>query len=748
LYNQRVLDPEVLLARLNPPQRDAVVHGDGPLLVLAGAGSGKTRVIAHRIAHLIGVRGIDDRHVLAVTFTNKAAGEMARRVESLLAPVGLRAPLVATFHSACVRILRQHVHPLGYKPHFTIYDEDDRLSLVKECIRERGVDERNLTASAVVHRISSAKNRMMSVDEMAKSARGPSEAEAALIYKRYEERLRATGAVDFDDLLLLVVRLFQEAPSVLDWYRGLWHHVLVDEYQDTNRVQYRMIRLLTSKHRNICVVGDPDQSIYKFRGADLGNILDFETDYPGTRVIRLEENYRSTQRILALAAGVIAHNRLRKDKTLWTQNAEGDAVSVYRAWDEHEESNWVAQSIVKARGEGAAFSDMAVFYRTNAQSRVLEDALRRAGIPYVIVGSVRFYERKEIKDVLSYLRLIVNPDDDVAFRRAIGAPARGIGKTSLTRLDDVAVREHRALLDLAATPPVDITGKQRRGLEEFAALIARLRTERAGARLPAFIDLVLDTTGYRAALEQERSPEAQARLENLEELIAAAEDHEQTQPDPSLESFLDGVALVADVDEMPEESRGVTMMTLHSAKGLEFPVVFLTGLEEGVFPHMRSLENPEEVEEERRLCYVGLTRAKEKLALSWALHRRLHGYGVGEPSRFLREMPEEHLTMVNARRAEPTFQESRASYGAPRASYGGARDSYGGPSGPPLPMPGEDDLPMKVGAKVRHARFGEGLVVGVEREGEDVMVTVRFASVGRKRLSLQYAHLEEIDGHE
>jgi DNA helicase-2/ATP-dependent DNA helicase PcrA len=727
-----VLDQEALLARLNPPQRDAVTHGEGPLLVLAGAGSGKTRVIAHRIAHLIGVRGVDPRHVLAVTFTNKAAGEMARRVEALLAPIGVRAPIVATFHSACVRILRQHIHHLGYKPHFTIYDEDDRLALVKECIRERGGgDERSLTANAIVHRISAAKNQMMSVDEVAKAARGPHEAEVALIYKRYQERLAATGAVDFDDLLLLVVRLFQEAPSVLDYYRGLWHHVLVDEYQDTNRVQYRMIRLLTSQHRNICVVGDSDQSVYRWRGADIRNILEFEEDYPGTRVIKLEQNYRSTQRVLALAAAVIAHNTRRKDKTLWTENAQGERARVYRAWDEHEEANWVAQSLVQARGEGAAFSDIAVFYRTNAQSRVLEDALRRAGIPYVIVGSVRFYERKEVKDVLAYLRLIVNPDDDVAFRRAIGVPPRGIGKTSLTRLDDVAVRERRALLDLAATPPADVTGKQRRALEDFTALVTRLRAERAGAPLPAFIDLVLDATGYRASLEQERSPEAQARLENLEELIAAAEDHERTQPDPSLESFLDGVALVADVDELPEESRGVTLMTLHSAKGLEFPRVFLTGLEEGVFPHMRALDTPEEIEEERRLCYVGLTRAKEKLALSWALHRRLHGYGVGEPSRFLAEMPDEHLTMVNARRAEPTFEEVQASYARPSAA--------------PLPAPGDDDLPMKVGTHVRHARFGEGLVVGVEREGADVMVTVRFASVGRKRLSMQYAHLEEID---
>jgi DNA helicase-2/ATP-dependent DNA helicase PcrA len=430
--------------------------------------------------------------------------------------------------------------------------------------------------------------------------------------------------------------------------------------------------------------------------------------------------------VLALAAGVIANNTERKEKTLWTQNPEGEPARVYRAWDEHEEAGWVAQSIVGARGEGAAFSDIAVFYRTNAQSRVLEDALRRAGVPYVIVGGVRFYDRKEIKDVLAYLRLIVNPDDDVAFRRAIGAPARGIGRTSLDRLDAVAVREHRPLLDLAGAPPADVSGKQRRALEEFAALIARLSTERAGAQLPAFVDLVLDASGYRADLEQERSPEAQARLENLEELIAAAEDHERTQPDPSLESFLDGVALVADTDEMPDEARGVTLMTLHSAKGLEFPRVFLTGLEEGVFPHMRSLESSQEVEEERRLCYVGITRAKEKLAISWALHRRLHGYGVGEPSRFLSEMPEQHLTLVNARRAEPTFHEAPAPYA-------------------PLPSAVDDDLPLKVGAHVRHARFGEGLVVGVEREGDDVMVTVRFASVGRKRLSMQYAHLEEID---
>ncbi len=719
-----MLDRDALLAELNPPQRDAVTAGDGPLLVLAGAGSGKTRVIAHRIAWLLGVCGVHPKNVLAVTFTNKAAGEMARRVEELVAPVGIRAPLIATFHSACVRILRQHIRHIGYPPHFTIYDEDDRLQLVKECMRELDMTDRTWTPASIVQRISAAKNQMVALEEVERAARGPREERIAALFRRYQERLVAAAATDFDDLLLLTVRLFTEAPAVLAWYHGLWTHVLVDEYQDTNRAQYRIIRQLTAGHRNVCVVGDADQSIYKWRGADIRNILDFETDYPGTRVIRLEQNYRSTKRILALASAVIAHNVSRKDKGLWTENGEGERAAVYRAWDEHEEANFVAQTILAARGAGSAWDDIAVFYRTNAQSRVLEDALRRGGIPYVVVGSVRFYERKEIKDALAYLRLVVNPADDVAFRRAIQTPGRGIGRATLTRLEELAVREARPLLALAAAPPADVTGKPRRALEEFAALITRLATAREKTPLPAFIDLVLDASGYREDLKQERSSEADARLENLEELIAAAEDYARGPETATLEGFLDGVALVSDVDELPDGTRGVTLMTLHSAKGLEFPVVFLTGMEEGVFPHARSMDSVDEIEEERRLCYVGITRAKARLWISYALHRRAHGYGLGEPSRFLLEMPAEHLALLG---------------GADRAGAPAAPDAEAS-----LADASDDDLPLKVGARVRHGRWGEGLVVGVERSGADTLVTVRFASVGRKQLSLQYAQLEEI----
>ena len=714
---------EHLLDDLNPSQREAVIAGDGPLLVLAGAGSGKTRVIAYRIAWMLAHRDLPPRNLLAVTFTNKAAGEMKRRVEELLAPAGIKSPLIGTFHSVCVRMLRQHGTHLGLPLHFTIYDEDDRLALVKECMKEGELADRSFTASTAVHRISFLKNQMTAVSEALRDARGPWEKKAALVYSRYEKRLRETGAVDFDDLLLLVVRLLAETPEVLAWYRGLWRSVLVDEYQDTNRAQYRIIRLLTQEHRNVCVVGDSDQSIYKWRGADIRNILDFEDDYPGTKVVRLEQNYRSTQRILAVAAGVIAHNVQRKDKTLWTENPAGEPVRVYRAWDEHEEASFVAQSILGLRGEGVSWDGVAVFYRTNAQSRVLEDALRRARIPYVIVGGVRFYERREIKDTLAYLRLTVNPADDVAFRRAIGAPSRGIGQATLARLDEEATRQSRPLLAVAAEPPADVRGKPARTLQDFAALIGRLAGQRRDLAPPAFIDLVLDQTSYRESLRHERSPEAEGRLENLEELIAAAEDFTHTEAEPTLEGFLDGVALVSDVDELKDAEARVTLMTLHSAKGLEFPAVFVTGLEEGVFPHARSMNDPDEIEEERRLCYVGVTRAKERVVLSWALHRRIHGYGVGEPSRFLREMPEDQLLPLNAGRVQ---EPSAPSIAVPRYE------------------PEEPSWPIKVGARVRHARFGEGLVVGVEKDGADTVVTVGFASVGRKRLSLQYAQLEEL----
>ena len=719
--------PESVLASLNPAQREAVIATAGPVLVVAGAGSGKTRVIAHRIAYLLGVEGVNPRHVLAVTFTNKAAEEMRRRVEDLVLPAGIRPPLIATFHSVCVRILRERAGPAGLRPGFVIYDEDDRLALVKEILRELDFDERTLTPSAAVHRISHAKNHMIPPAELETLARTPREERIARLYRRYEERLAEIGALDFDDLLLRVVRLLESVPEAVAWYRALWTYVLVDEYQDTNRAQYRIVQLLTAQHRNLCVVGDPDQSVYRWRGADLRNILDFERDFPDCRVVTLEQNYRSTKRILAIAGAVIAHNLARKDKRLWTDNAEGERAALYRAWDENEEASFVAQSIRARAAEGGDYREVAVFYRTNAQSRVLEDALRRASIPYLIVGGVRFYERREIKDMVAWLRLVVNPRDDMAFRRAVAAPARGVGRATLDRLADVARTRQSALLPECRDLPADVGGRPRKALQEFAETVERLRARRAELAIPAFLDEVVARSGYREALKAERTAEAEARLENLEELVAASEEFILSQEAqggaPTLEAFLDSIALVADTDELDAEAGGVTMMTLHSAKGLEFPVVFLTGMEEGVFPHSRSMDDPEELEEERRLCYVGITRARRQLVLSYALHRRIQGYGASQPSRFLREIPEEHLAMLNVRRADP------ARPAAPE---------------PPIDEEPGDDFPLRLGAKVRHARWGEGLLVGLERGGDDVIATVHFASVGRKRLSLQYARLEEL----
>jgi DNA helicase-2/ATP-dependent DNA helicase PcrA len=718
---------EGVLRFLNPSQRDAVTATDGPVLVIAGAGSGKTRVIAHRIAYLLGVEGVNPRRILAVTFTNKAAEEMRRRVEHLVLPAGIRPPLIATFHSACVRILRERAAAAGLPASFVIYDEDDRLGVVKDAMRELDLDEKALPPATAVHRISHAKNQMLSPDEVEQLARTPREERIAALYRLHEQRLRAAGALDFDDLLLYVVRLFETAPEALAWYRTLWTHILVDEYQDTNRAQYRIVQLLTQEHRNLCVVGDPDQSVYRWRGADLRNILDFEKDFPDCKVVVLDQNYRSTRRILDIASAVIAHNVARKDKRLWTENAEGERAAVYQAWDETAEAGFVAQSIRAAHREGVDYRDVAVFYRTNAQSRVLEDALRRASVPHLIVGGVRFYERREVKDIVAYLRLVVNPADDAAFRRAVGAPARGIGKATMERLAAVARAQGLGLLAACGALPRDFGTKPRQALEEFARLFARLTARRRELAVPGFVDEVVVLSGYRDALQTERSAESVARLENLKELGSAAEEFVTGQQalglsEATLERFLDSIALVADTDEIDAETSSVTLMTLHSAKGLEFPVVFLTGMEEGVFPHSRSLEDPEELEEERRLCYVGITRAKQRLVLTYALHRRSQGYAAGEPSRFLEEIPESQLVMLNA----------RASASAPLPARERAEPDQA------------DDFPFRLGARLRHARYGEGLLVGLEREGGEVIATVRFASVGRKRLSLQYAHLEEI----
>jgi len=718
---------ERILAGLNPAQHEAVLHTDGPLLVLAGAGSGKTRVIAHRIAYLV-ARGVDPRRILAVTFTNKAAGEMARRVASLLEEWSGRRPLVATFHATCVRILRAEIHHLGYPRGFVIYDEDDRLSLVRELIRAEGFDERLLPAAVVVARVSRAKNQLRGAEEFQTAARSPRDEQIGRVFERYEGRLRAAAALDFDDLLGWTVRLWQEHPEVLLYYRGLWRHVLVDEYQDTNLAQYRLLRLLTDAHRNLCVVGDPDQSIYAFRGAELRNILDFERDFPDCRVVRLEQNYRSTGQILEIAGAVIAHNRARKPKVLWTDNARGGRAHLYGAWDETAEAAWVARTIADLAGQGVPLDGVAVFYRTNAQSRVLEDAFRRLGLAYRVVGSVRFYERKEVKDALAYLRLALNPDDDVAFLRAVAAPPRGIGKATLARLAEAGGPSGRSLLASAATADAESVGpRAARALREFAALQLELAAMAAAPRpLAARIGDLIDATGLRAALRREGTSEAEGRIENLDQLVAAAGEFEAGEGTDELAAFLDSVALVSDLDELAEPRAAVTLMTLHAAKGLEFPVVFLTGLEEGVFPHARALGDADGLEEERRLAYVGLTRAKEQVFLSYACRRRTGGYaGAQEPSRFLREIPPEALVPVGD---------------------GPGRAAEGRPAPRPAASvsPEDRDYPLRVGARVRHARWGEGLLTGIERDGDDFVVTVSFAAGGRKRLALRYAHLEEL----
>jgi ATP-dependent DNA helicase UvrD/PcrA len=726
-------DVAALLAGLNPVQQEAVCHVDGPLLVLAGAGSGKTRVIAHRIAYLV-ARGVDSRRILAVTFTNKAAGEMAARVASILAgrPGGRRPPLVATFHATCARLLRAEIHHLGYPRSFVIYDEDDRLALVRDCYKELGLDERSLPPAAAIARISRAKNQLLGPDAVEAAVRGPREAEVARLYTRYAARLRALGAVDFDDLLGLTVELFARHPEVLDYYRDLWRYVLVDEYQDTNAAQYRLLRQLTAVHRNLCVVGDPDQSIYRFRGADLRNILDFERDFPGCRVVRLEQNYRSTGRILEIAAAVIAHNQVRKEKTLWTENAPGDAARLFRARDEAEEARWVTRAVAELRADGLPLDGIAVLYRMNAQSRVLEDAFRVASLPYHIVGSVRFYERREIKDALAYLRLVTNPADDLAFRRALGAPPRGIGRTTLGRLEELAAAARTPLFVAAGRATADLGGRAGRALSEFVGLIDRLAvTVTAPGPLGERVAAVVDGSGLREALRREGTAEAESRLENLDELVVAAEEFAARSEGDDLGAFLDSVALISDVDELEEPRPAVTLMTLHSAKGLEFPAVFLTGLEEGVFPHGRALDDEEGVEEERRLAYVGLTRAKVRLFLSYAAERRLGGYaGQREPSRFLLEMPPEAVVPVGSRRAPPAP-------GRPLAWPG--RVSEPGPDPDPA-----DEFPLRVGARVRHAGWGDGILTGIQKDGGDVVVTVNFVSVGRKRLLLRYAPLEEV----
>lgn len=718
-----------LLDGLNPAQAAAVTHSGGPLLVLAGAGSGKTRVLTHRVAYLIQEQGVLPYSVLAITFTNKAAREMRERIDRLL-PERADEVWVFTFHSACLRILRRDIGSLGYQPQFVIYDEDDSLTVLKGCLREMDLDPKRYPVGRFRHVISGHKNQLVGAQDLAATAGDYFEELAARVYRRYQEKLETNNALDFDDLLGLTVRLFQEAPAVLEHWRRRFRHLLVDEYQDTNHAQYVIVKLLSQRHRNLSVVGDPDQSIYKWRGADISNILDFERDYPDATVIKLEQNYRSTGRILAAANKIIVHNSARREKRLWTASGEGEPIHMLRAANEAQEARFVAERVRWLHfSENRPYTNFCVLYRTHAQSRVLEEHLLRSGIPYTIVGGLRFYERKEIKDLLAYLRLIVNPADDVSLQRIINVPRRGVGQASLTKFFDFVRREMiPAGLALERAAEIEgLTAKVRRAIVGLGERMTawRVRAEESG-QVTALVKDVLEGTGYQAEIEAERSVEAQTRLENLAEFLSVSAEFDATHGG-TLGEFLGDLALVTDLDQLDQgrEDR-VTLMTLHSAKGLEYPVVFLTGMEEGVFPHSRALDDPAELEEERRLCYVGVTRAMERLFLSCCEHRRLYGdERYNPPSRFLDEIPPELLQIED---------EDDGSGGRPGAGNGRRE--------PVAPDGGHGSCAVfHSGDKVRHRKWGEGTVVQVTGDGDDARVTVAFPGQGVKELLVSCAPL-------
>ncbi|RIL02592.1 MAG: hypothetical protein DCC71_16230 [Proteobacteria bacterium] len=719
-----------ILEGLNPEQRRAVEITEGPLLVLAGAGSGKTRVLVHRVAYLIGACGIPPEQILAVTFTNKAAGEMRERVEKLLGP-DAQGLWVTTFHSACVRILRRDASHLGFSRGFAIYDEDDSLSAVKDALRRHGLDPKLHDPRRLRWRIDQWKNKGWLPARAAEAAHDLETEQAADLYATYQRILAESNALDFGDLILQTTQLFERFPEVLAHYRRRWSYVLVDEYQDTNRVQYELVEQLVAEHQNVCVVGDPNQSIYAWRGANVRNILDFERDYPDAQVVKLERNYRSTRPILEGASRVVSHNETSGDLQLQAQREGGERIRYFEASDDREEAAFVVRNVIGAlRQGGRSPRDVAIFYRTNAQSRSFEDELLRYDVPYTIVGGMRFYERAEVKDALAYLRVAVNPADSAALRRIVNAPPRGIGKTTLERADAIAQRDGVTLLEgLRRLAAEGGAARAAQPIREFGALLDDLAREVRAQPPSEAIAHVLQRTGYLRQLEADGTPEAEARLENLRELVSAAEDFavESAAPDEersATELFLDQVALVSDVDGWDRRAERVSLMTVHSAKGLEFPVVFLVGLEEGIFPHAVSSRDAAGIEEERRLFYVGMTRAMERLILTSAQERRRYGSRTfGVPSRFLREIPESLL--------EGSLPSARPAAAEPALDYDYAHTEYDDGGG---------EIPK--GMRVRHPVFGFGTVLDVTGRGPSQKLRIRFDRVGVKTLLLRFANLE------
>ena len=744
---------------LNKPQKEAVFHTEGPLLILAGAGSGKTRVLTHRIAYLIEEKGVNPWNILAITFTNKAAEEMRQRVDSLVG-IGAESIWVSTFHSMCVRILRRYIDRLGYDNRFTIYDTDDQKTLMKEVCRKTDIDTKRFKERMLLSVISSAKNEMILPKEFELNAGGDFvQLKIAKVYKEYEAQMRANNALDFDDLLVKTVQLLETQPDVRENYQERFRYIMVDEYQDTNTVQFRLVSLLAGKYRNLCVVGDDDQSIYKFRGANIRNILDFEKEFSDAKVIKLEQNYRSVGNVLEVANSVIRNNKGRKEKTLWTDNEKGEKIRLRQFDTAYDEAQFIAEDIKDETAQGANYSDHAVLYRTNAQSRLLEEKFVAMNIPYKIVGGINFYSRREIKDVLSYLKTIDNGKDDLAVRRIINVPKRGIGLTTINRIQESAAARGIGFYDALSAPDlIPGIGRSASKLDSFAALIEYFKGRSEESGVTDLLTEVIEKTGYTESLEADDPEELEARVQNIDELVSKAAVYEESCSDrgerPTLSGFLEEVALVADIDSVAEDRDYVILMTLHSAKGLEFPHVYLAGMEDGLFPSYMSIsgDDPEELEEERRLCYVGVTRAEEKLTLTCARMRLVRGERqYNSMSRFIKEMPS---ALIDTGKREGGFSQNvslgeKRTYSSEVSGY--KRSAYAQKpafaaiqKGSGLMAKKSEGLSYGVGDRVRHVKFGDGTVTEIKEGGRDYEVTVQFDTAGVRKMFALFAKLIKI----
>ena len=732
---------------LNPQQYQAVCHYEGPLLILAGAGSGKTRVLTHRVAWLIEEKNVNPWNIMAITFTNKAAGEMRDRVEAMLGGA-LGGVWVATFHSTCVRILRRYIDRIGFENNFTIYDSEDQKSVIKEICKRLQIDTKLYRERFFMAEISAAKDEMLSPVDYALKAQGDQRMQkVAEVYKEYQRQLFDNNALDFDDLICRTVELFQSCPEVLEQYQERFRFIMVDEYQDTNTAQFKLVSLLAAKYRNLCVVGDDDQSIYRFRGANIGNILNFEQFFPDAEVIRLEQNYRSTQNILNAANAVISHNKGRKEKTLWTDNGEGEKIRFRQFMNSFEEAEYVAGIISQKVGAGKwKYGDCAILYRTNAQSRMFEEKFLYANVPYKIVGGVNFYSRKEIKDVIAYLKTIANGKDDLAVRRIINVPKRGIGATTISRVQDYATEHGASFYDaLRVAETIPGIGKSVAKLQAFVQMIQVLRTKQEFYKVKSLIEDILEQTGYMKELQAEGTDEALDRMANVDELLNKAALYDEKTENPTLDGFLEEVALVADIDNLEEDADHVVMMTLHSAKGLEFPVVFMVGMEDGVLPSYISIssEDESELEEERRLCYVGITRARTNLFLTSAKQRMVRGeIHYNRVSRFVDDIPEEFMA-ENERAKIPQKEKKDLPETKAHAAYRQMRENFKTKimAQQQFEVKKADGLSYNVGDRVRHIKFGNGTVTNIAEGGRDYEVTVNFDRVGVKKMFASFAKL-------